>query len=237
MNKTPLWQAIGNALREDMAEGRYKPGDKLPTEAELAERFGVNRHTVRHAMSALVEDGTVRTRRGSGAYVQGVPTDYPIGKRVRYHQNLRAAGRAPSTKVLHVETRPSTAKEAERLSMPTGDLITLRHGVLYADNQAIAHAISEFPEARLPGIGQLMRNQTGITVALEMAGVTDYTRVSTRVRASLANATQALHLELREGAPLIYTTSLSIDPHGQKVEFGRTWFAGERVTLTLDENG
>ena len=57
MSKTPLWQAISNALREDMAEGRYRPGDKLPTEAELAERFGVNRHTIRHAISVLVEMG------------------------------------------------------------------------------------------------------------------------------------------------------------------------------------
>ena len=61
MSKTPLWQAISNALREDMAEGRYTPGDKLPTEAELAERVGVNRHTHRHAPSASVE------ARGGGA--------------------------------------------------------------------------------------------------------------------------------------------------------------------------
>jgi GntR family phosphonate transport system transcriptional regulator len=236
MGKTPLWQAIGNALREDMAEGRYKPGDKLPTEADLAERFGVNRHTIRHAVSTLVEDGLVRTRRGSGAFVKGTPTDYPIGKRVRYHQNLRAAGRAPSKKVLHVETRPSTVKEAERLEMQTGDLITLRHGVSYGDNQAIALSISEFPEARLPGLGDLMRQYTSVTQALEVAGIADYTRISTRVRATLANATQALHLELREGAPLIYTTSLSVNEAGDKVEYGRTWFAGDRVTLTLDED-
>ncbi|MEJ5219258.1 phosphonate metabolism transcriptional regulator PhnF [Cognatishimia sp. D5M38] len=236
MSKTPLWQAISNALREDMAEGRYRPGDKLPTEAELAERFGVNRHTIRHAISVLVEDGLVRTRRGSGAFVKGAPTDYPIGKRVRYHQNLRAAGRAPSKKVLHVETRPATAKEAARLDLEAGALITLRHSVSYGDHQAIALSISEFPEARLPGIGELMRRESSVTKALELAGIQDYTRASTRVRATLANATQALHLELREGAPLIYTTSMSVDQHGQKVEFGRTWFAGDRVTLTLEED-
>lgn len=235
MRKTPLWQAIANSLREDIAEARYQPGDKLPTEAELAERFGVNRHTIRHALSDLIEDGLVRTRRGSGAFVKGQPTDYPIGKRVRYHQNLRAAGRAPSKRVLHVETRPATEKEALRLDMAPGDLITLRHGISYADNQPIALSISEFPEARLAGIGFLMRQETGVTKALQMAGVEDYTRQSTRVRATLANATQALHLELREGAPLIYTTSLSADADGNLVEFGRTWFAGDRVTLTLDE--
>lgn len=237
MGKTPLWQAIGNALREDIAEGRYRPGDKLPTEAELSERFGVNRHTIRHALSALIEDNLVHTRRGSGAFVKGTPTDYPIGKRVRYHENLRAAGRYPSKRVLHVETRPATEKEAARLGMVPGDLLTSRHGISMADGQPIALSISEFPEVRWPGIGEFMRENTGVTAALEKAGVTDYTRLSTRVRAALANATQAVHLELREGAPLIYTTSLSIDQNGQEVEFGRTWFASDRVTLTLEEDG
>ena len=94
-DKTPIWKAIANALRSDLAEGRYNPGDKLPTEAALADRFGVNRHTVRHGISVLVEEGLVRTRRGAGAFVAATPTDYPIGNRVRFHENLIAADRRP----------------------------------------------------------------------------------------------------------------------------------------------
>lgn len=93
--RTPVWIAIASALREDISVGRYGVGDRLPTEAALAERFGVNRHTVRHALSKLVEDGLVRTRRGAGAFVAARPTDYPIGQRVRFHENLAAAGRRP----------------------------------------------------------------------------------------------------------------------------------------------
>lgn len=233
--RTALWQAIAHQLRNDIAEGRYRSGDKLPTEAELSERFGVNRHTIRHAISSLVEDDLVFTRRGSGAFVKNAPADYPMGKRVRFHQNLRAAGRLPSKKVLHVETRPATDKEASRLAMSQGQLITLRHGVSYADGQPVTFGISEYPEARLPGLGDIMRKEVGVTKALQRAGIEDYTRVSTRVRATLANATQALQLETREGAPLLYTTSLSVDKDGRPVEYGRTWFAGDRVTLTLEE--
>ena len=83
--RTPVWQAIAASLRAEISEGRRAPGDKLPTEAQLAARFGVNRHTVRHALAHLVEAGLVRTRRGSGAFVAARPTDYPIGRRVRFH--------------------------------------------------------------------------------------------------------------------------------------------------------
>jgi len=50
--RTPIWTAIAHSLRSDIAAGVYGPDDKLPTESALAARFGVNRHTVRHAIKA-----------------------------------------------------------------------------------------------------------------------------------------------------------------------------------------
>ena len=50
MTPDPLWRTIHDSLRGDIAAGRYRPGDKLPTEAALAARFCVNRHTVRRAL-------------------------------------------------------------------------------------------------------------------------------------------------------------------------------------------
>ena len=62
----------------------------------------------------------------------------------------------------------------------------------------------------------------------------DYTRASTRLTAKLANATQALHLRLTEGAPILRSAGINVDPEGVPVEYGVTWFAGDRVTLTLN---
>lgn len=233
--RTPIWQAIANALRMDIAENRYRAGDKLPTEAALAERFGVNRHTVRHALSALVEEGLVHTRRGAGAFVKSVPAEYALGKRMRFHQNLRQAGRLPSKRNLSVETRPATAEEAARLKLETGDLICVKHGLSLADGQPIAISESHFPEARLTGLSQALAEETSVTKALASVGVSDFTRASTRIRAVLADATQALRLQIREGAPLLYSTGLDVDSEGTPVEYGMTWFCGERMTLTLDE--
>ena len=116
MTTTPLWSMIADTLRGEIASGQYRPGDKLPTEAALARRFGVNRHTVRHALSGLIEDGTVTTRRGAGAFVSRPPTEYPLGRRVRFHQNLAAAGRLPQRVFLHIDTRNADPDEAEALA-------------------------------------------------------------------------------------------------------------------------
>ncbi len=232
--KTPVWKAIANALRTDLAEGRYAAGDKLPTEAALADRFGVNRHTVRHGIAALVEEGLIRTRRGAGAFVANTPTDYPIGQRVRFHENLIAAGHKPEKRVLTLEERACTKGEAQALDLEPGTFVCAYHGLSLSDAQPIAVFESLFPLERLPNITQALRADSSVTAALKTAGVLDYTRASTRLTALRATATQALHLKLAEGDPLLRSTSVNVNKEGQPIEFGRTWFAGDRVTLTLE---
>lgn len=233
--KTPIWQAIADALRSDLADGKYAPGDKLPTEAGLAERFGVNRHTVRHGISALVEEGLIRTRRGSGAFVAATPTDYPIGQRVRFHENLIAAGRRPDKRVLQVEERSATTGEARALQITPGDPVCAYHGLSLADGQPIAVFESLFPLGRLTGIEEALSQTSSVTEALRLVGISDYTRASTRLTAVRATATHALHLQVSEGDPLLKSSGVNVDEFGAAVEFGRTWFAGDRVTLTLDD--
>jgi len=232
--KTPIWKAIADTLRSDLAEGRYTSGDKLPTEAALAERFGVNRHTVRHGISALVGEGLIRTRRGAGAFVAATPTDYPIGRRVRFHENLIAAGRRPEKRVLDVEERAATESEARALQIASGDPVCAYHGLSLADGQPIAVFESLFPLAYLPDISTALGKISSVTEALRAVGVSDYTRASTRLTAVRATATQALHLQLAEGDPLLRSSGVNVDETGQPVEYGRTWFAGDRVTLTLE---
>lgn len=233
--KTPLWQAIADALRVDIAEGRYREGDKLPTEARLAERFGVNRHTVRAALARLVEEGLVRTRRGAGAFVAARPTDYPIGRRVRFHRNLLAAGRTPDKRVLMLGEQASSPALAERLEIRAGDPVCSYHGLSLADGRPVALFQSYFPARRFPGMAEVLERTASVTRALAEFGVADYTRASTRLSARAADATQALHLELREGDPLLFSEGINVDGEGRPVEFGQTWFAGERITLTLGE--
>lgn len=233
--KTPIWKAIADALRSDLAEGRYHPGDKLPTEAALADRFGVNRHTVRHGIAALVDEGLIRTRRGSGAFVAATPTDYPIGRRVRFHENLIAAGRRPEKRVLALETRAATLGEAQALRIEAGAPVCAYQGLSLADDHPIAVFESLFPLGRLPTIRSALERTSSVTEALRMAGIADYTRASTRLTAVRADATHALHLQVAEGDPLLRSSGVNVDGAARPVEYGRTWFAGDRVTLTLDD--
>src|SRR6056297_3817140 len=227
MPRTPLWTTIEATLTGDIAEGRYRPGEKLPSEAALAARFGVNRHTVRRALGAMAAAGLVHARRGAGVTVLQGPTDYPIGRRVRFHRNLQAAGRLPAREVDALETRAAAAGEAAALELAPGAPVVVCEGRSLADGQPIALFRSVFPAGRLPGIGEALREVSSVTRALAACGVADYTRRSTRIDARLADATQAARLMVDEGAALLRTVSVSVDAGGVPVEYGRTWFAGE----------
>ena len=150
MSVTTIWQSISERLRAEIAEGLYPPGSRLPTEAALAARFGVNRHTLRRAIAALAEAGFVTPRRGAGVFVAARPTDYPLGRRVRFHQNVAASGRTPSRRITRSETRAARAREAEALRLPEAAQVHVVEGVSLADGQPIAAFRSVFPAARFP---------------------------------------------------------------------------------------
>ncbi len=233
MARSPVWKSITTTLEGEIAAGHYRAGEKLPTEAELSSRFGVNRHTVRRALADMAERGILRSRRGAGVFVEAPPADYPIGKRVRFHQNVRATGRLPQKRVLRLETRPCDAAEAEALKIEPGAPVLIYEGLSLASGVAVAHFESLFPAERLPGLADTLKEVTSVTEALRLNGIADYTRIETRITAERATPMQALHLGLHEGDPLLKTQGLNVDPEGTPVERGLTWFAGDRVALMV----
>ena len=105
-------------------------------------------------------------------------------------------------------------------------------GLSLADGQPLALFRSVLP-GWLTGFCDQARDHQSITAALAVCGVADYTRASTRITAKLANATQAVALRIPQGAPVLRSVAVNLDDRGRPVEYGRTWFAGDRVSLVL----
>ncbi|MGR3484983.1 MAG: phosphonate metabolism transcriptional regulator PhnF [Paracoccaceae bacterium] len=226
-----LRDRIADRLRDEIADGALRVGDRLPPEVALAARFGVHRHTVRAALADLAAQGLVRARRGAGTFVAARPVDYALGSRTSLTQNL--AGRMPARRVLSVATRPATKAEAAALTLRPGAPVHAFEGVGLSQGRPIAVFASVFP-GWITGLPDALSEGGSVTAALAACGVPRIIRVESRIDARTADAVQAAHLELREGAPLARVTSLSAAPDGRRIERGRTWFAGERVTLVVD---
>ena len=234
--KQTIWSRIYNALATEIAEGRYRPGDKLPTESELSRRFGVNRHTVRRALAALRDDDMIRVRRGSGAYVSHGRFDYRIGACTRFSKNLAEIGRAAGHRLLRMEALPADSEEAEHLRIRPGALVHVREAVGMAGGAPISHARSVFPAQRFPDLQTHLARENSITKALAASGVTDYQRLWTRLTAERASPLLSQHLEIADGRPVLLAESLNVDSEGAPIEFGRTTFCSDRVQVVVDRD-
>lgn len=227
----PIWGQIAQALRADLQT--IPPGTRLPTESQLAARFGANRHTVRRALAALADEGLVHSRRGAGVFAAMPPVDYPLTSRPRFHAALSATGRVPGRRILSTQSLPADAETAQALATQPGTAILRLEGLSLAEGATIGHFRSIFALNLVPGLPEALTQTDSITAALASCGVADYARAWTRLSAVRADSLLAGHLKLTIGEPLLRSESLNIDPDGRPLEYAVTHFAGSRITMSV----
>jgi len=227
------WRLIAEELRADITEGRLAVGDKLPTESALAERFAVNRHTIRQALAALASDGLVESRRGSGTFVTGGAIHlHRIGMRTRMSSSIGTRG-TPHGRVLESATEAPPTRIGRRLGIERGlgvRVETLRT----VDGQPLALGTHWFDAERLPDIAASLRRTASITAALRASGIDDYVRVETVASARHATAAEASLLRLDPGAIVLVTESVDALLDGTPLQHSVARFAAQRVKLDIE---
>jgi GntR family phosphonate transport system transcriptional regulator len=229
----PLWKQIEAALLQQVKDGRFKGNGRLPSEFDLAEEFGVNRHTARQAIAALVQRGVLFKRKGGGSYVVPEMLDYEIGERTRFSTNVAAQGREPAHTLIVVDERPAHGKAAETLNMAEGDLAVFISLIGEADDIPISVAETYVSAERFPGFGEKYRENYSMTKALAHYGVTDYRRDVTRCTARMPSPEDVKHLKQSDSSPVLFVESVDIDLEGRPIVYHETRYAGERVQFVI----
>lgn len=227
------WRQIADALREEIARS-YGPGEKLPTEAVLAQRFAVNRHTVRRALLALAEAGLVRSSRGSGSFVEEPRLAYPIGARTRFSEIVSALGRVPDGRLLGANEVAASAEIAALLAVAAGSPVLSLRGVRHADGVPISCSESWLPLPRFEGFDTVLRDGETLSAAFEHYGVGDYRRASTRVSARIALPGEAELLELAPGRIVLVVDAVNVDREGVPVQATAAQFSADRVEIVME---
>jgi GntR family transcriptional regulator, phosphonate transport system regulatory protein len=228
-----VWRQIARRLERDLRAGNLDAGARLPTEAELAVRFAVNRHTVRRAVADLAARGLVRVEQGRGTFLQDLVIDYPLRRRTSFSANLLAQGREPSQEMLGVVEVAADAEIARRLGLRRGARVVSGAGSGLADGVPVSYGRSWFPAARFPGLADRLRRQSSISMVLAGYGLADYRREVTRVLARLPSAEEAARLKQPASEPVLVTEAIDVDPEGRAIRYGATCFAGARVQLIV----
>jgi GntR family phosphonate transport system transcriptional regulator len=229
-----LWRQVADGIERGIADGRFPAGDKLPGETELAEIYGVNRHTVRRALATLAERGMVRAERGSGTYVEAPRLAYPLRSRTRFSEIAGAGGREPQAQLIGAWDDVATREIAKHLGLKTGAPLVRIEALRLADKTPICVGTTWLSAERFPDFGKTYERARSMTKALAHYGVKDYRRTSTRVTAGIIDATDATRLGVALGRPILIVDSNDGYADGTPLSTTHSRFAAERVEFVVD---
>lgn len=232
------WRRVADGIRQMIVDAGGGL-ERLPVEADLASRFGVNRHTVRRAIGVLSAEGVLRAERGRGTFVAARPQRlrYPIGARTRFSENVTREAREPGGRLIRSDLVSADAVLAAalecRIGLPLHRLETLH----VADGVPLSVATSWFSAERFPDIVPAYAETGSITAALKAAGLEDYRRRETRLTAERLSPEDAAHLASPPDGIALVSQAVDVDPAGRPVQFLRTRFHADRMELVVDTSG
>ena len=229
-----VWRQIERELSGDIRNEQLKPGDRLPTEMQLAKRFAVNRHTVRRALSSLADAGLIRIEQGRGSFVQETVLDYPLTSRTRFSQIVTAHARIPSHEILRAEVITADKRIAENLGIGKRAKVVVLEDIGLIDDRPSTRGIHYFPADRFAGLIELYEDTKSISKSLEALGVGDFRRKTTRIQAVMPTSEDVHLLKCARNRPLLETEAVNVDPDGVPVEFGIARFVSDRVQLVVE---
>jgi len=117
-----VWREIEQVLTREIADGVHPAGAKLPIERDLAAKFGVNRHTVRRALSSLQDKGLISIEPGRGMFAKSTRLSYPVGKRTRFSENVGHLSKYVEGQLLNTWHLAAPEKIAADLDVETAEV-------------------------------------------------------------------------------------------------------------------
>ena len=229
-----LWRQIAEALRDDIHHKTFAESGRLPPEKELAFRFGVNRHTVRRAISTLESEGLVRTEHGRGTFILDGFINYQLGKRTRFSENIRQLNMEPSREVLQILTEPAPSNVARALGLKKGSPVVHLETRSRANKLIMSIASHYFSARRFPGLIEDFKKEHSITKVLKKLGVNDYLRKQTCITARMPDITEARQLEIPKIQPILVAEAVNVDSSGRPLEFGISRSAANRRQYVIE---
>ncbi len=232
---TPLWLQIEATLSQEILSRQLT--DRLPNEQTLADRFQVNRHTVRQAIQNLQNKGLVRIERGRGTFVQEEMIAYRLGKSSRFSHSLARQHLVSDVDIQSCHFEPATEMVADMLKVAAGAPVLRVELLDLADGKVVSVCTQYFPLPRFDGFIDVYRGSKSTAEAFARLGVTDFNRVLSRISARLPRAEVAQALQQGRHQPVLYVESVYADAAGTPIEYGITRFGGDAVQIEITPDG
>jgi len=242
----PLFRQIAEQLRASIRSGELKPGDQLPSEADLMDHYGSARMTVRQALAQLKSEGLIISEHGRGVFVRPQPQMRRLGsdRFARRHRregkaaflvDAEAGGQHPEVDQLEVGEEKSPRDIAERLGLRRGSTVVVRRRRYLVDGFPVEYAVSYIPVdiARGTAIAQPDTGPGGLYARIEEQG-RRLKRFREEVSSRMPTPEEVERLALSPGVPVLHLVRVAEDDAGRGVEVCDTVMAANSFVLDYE---
>jgi GntR family transcriptional regulator len=212
-NPLPLYAQVKAALQDEI-ERTMQPGDALPTEPELEQKYKVSRITVRRALDELASEGLILRQQGRGTFVREPGITQELPRLVSWSQQMRQAGYLPETFSTEVETIEAPHEVAAMLRLAHGAQVTRVRRLRGVSGEPVCVMVNYLPDGLLPDVEASGFVEDSLYATLAASGVRPV-RAEDTVEARAATGWEAERLGISEGAPLLQVTRLTFDGDGK----------------------
>jgi phosphonate metabolism transcriptional regulator PhnF len=238
-----IYNQIAQKLMADIMAGVYRPGERLPSENELATQHGVHRLTARQAITVLVEKDLIYRSQGRGAFVKEQKIEYSLDFNTNFTQSLFYVGYLPCLQIISSKVTVASEQLARLLETQVEKSVFQIKFLRAASSQitdttvpplcplciSVSYLLAEkFPELpvliyKAHSLYSLLRNYYGI----------EPRRTHTQIETVAASKQDAKLLKISPHAPLLVTKSLVHDQNDQLFEYTVSHFRGDRFSLQV----
>ena len=227
-----LYRQVADDIKAAIVSGAYQAGARLPSESELAERYGASRGTIRQAFAALRADGVISSRQGARRVVLGGPRLQSFGELLSFSRWARAIGEEPAGRVERLELRAASEEECEQLELAAGSRVYHLTRVRLLSGRPVMIERTAYREPVGAMVAGMPLDTVSITERLEALGVIFYD-AEHQIDAIAASTDDARLLGTRPRTPLLRERRRSTDPDGVALEWSDDRYLGDAVAFTV----
>lgn len=234
---TPLYQQISADLRDAIESGTYAPKDRIPSEPELSQKYGVSRITVRRAIEELCGEGYLIKHQGRGTFVS-TPR---ISRRLLQSEFVRSFtevcrdnGMEPGARLLNRQIVPIRSEEEKFLKLPSTALLLRIQRLRTADGVPTFEENIFLPYEEFRDLLEADLEDVSIFAMIGKVSGRPPAHASRRlVEAVKATPEQSSLLSIPAGDPLLYLHAHFVDAADEPVCIGRQYYVGSRYRFLL----
>jgi GntR family transcriptional regulator len=230
----PLYHQLKTALLEEIEAGRWRAGDRLPTEDGLIARFRVSKITVRQALRDLAEMGYIRREQGRGTFVQGPPLEEGPRELTSFTSEIRGHGLAATSRVLEQGIVMGTGQIATRLDCEDGAPLFRLRRLRLAEGEPMGLQIAYIPMRLVPGIDRLSFVDASLYEILASRYGLYPAAARESHQAVPVPEDAAAHLRVLAGSPALSAERLTRLADGRPLEYVQSIMRGDRYKIVLD---